>query len=240
MSKQRNDKSKKKLILSKKRKLKIFAAVFLAIIVLLIITVALVTLSALSKSDYSTPQNTDTNQVSPYLTHYLAPEFWEGVQNGKEFEILVKQDGFNDIIARDSAVNGGWPTNFDPMMIYAPQVIFEPEQLVIYGKIDYMGLEVYLTALVIPKLTDDGKLMVNVKKVQAGKLNVTTFAFAAAKSYLKENNADFELLSTDEKMIYSIINNQAFDPVFRIGDKIVRLMDFKLQQETLWLKFKPL
>ena len=43
---------------------------------------------------------TDSGQVSPYLTHKLAPDIYNNIQLDEPFRIIVEQSGINDIVAR--------------------------------------------------------------------------------------------------------------------------------------------
>jgi len=73
-------------------------------------------------------------EVSPYLTHRLAPDFYNGVQLNEPFEMVIEQDGVNDILSR-----GVWPQQFDEMTVGIPMVVFEAGTVHLMSRVDYYG-----------------------------------------------------------------------------------------------------
>ena len=59
-------------------------------------------------------------QVSQYLTHELGPDFLNQVQLDEPFDLVVRQDGLNDIISREGG-NG----QFEDFAFTEPVVIFD-------------------------------------------------------------------------------------------------------------------
>ena len=59
------------------------------------------------------------HEVSPYLTHKLGPDFYNQVQWNEPFELVIEQDGLNDILARQT-----WPQQFGDVAVAKPAVRF--------------------------------------------------------------------------------------------------------------------
>ncbi len=226
--------------MDRKSRLKIVLLTVLAVLALAIISVVVAFFSLLSNSgEYVLPENSDSNEVSPYLTHYLAPEFWNTVQKDEPFEIVVSQDGLNDVISRDSIVDGGWPVEYNFIRVYAPQMKFETDQITILGKAVYNEMEVYLKALGSAKLTEEGLMKIGIDDIYAGKINVRNFVLATAKKQFQELHPDVNSLSYDAKIAYGIINDQPFEPVFQIADRKVKVSRLDLKDGKIVIEFTP-
>lgn len=226
----------------KKRKLKLFMTISLSLLAVNILIFSVMAAKVLKINDQygeNTPDINDANQVSPYLTHYLAQELWNRTQEKEPFELVVEQAGINDVIGRDSIVSGGWPIYADPMVIYSPNVRFEPGNLVLLGKIQYKAIEVFLTLYADGEILDDGRMKINVQKVQAGKLDVTSVARYMAKEMSAGLFLDPNSLSVNDRMIYGIIYDKPFEPVFYVGSDAIRLVGVEIEQEKLILNFVP-
>ncbi len=180
--------------------------------------------------------NYKRGQVSPYLTNELSPKIYNNTQRGKPFELVVTQKGINDIITR-----GNWPTESEGILLYAPAVLFVPGAVVLMGTADIKGVEFIITIELEPKIDEQGLLNLQIGKVKVGAMNITPLAKMMAKKMYTQRLAampiDTEALQT--KIAASLLNDEPFEPVFRIDDKKVRIEKITVDKEKLLLRLVP-
>jgi uncharacterized protein YpmS len=180
--------------------------------------------------------NYDQGQVSPYLTHELSPNLYNNSQRGEPFDLVITQDGINEIVA-----GLGWPKYSEGVMLYAPAVLFVPGTVVLMGTADVKGVEIVITIELEPKFDDRKMLNLHVAKVKIGAVNVTPLARMMGKKMYSERLAvlpvDTEALQT--KIVGSLLNEEAFDPVFRVEDNNMRIEKITVQKEKLTAHLVP-
>ncbi len=182
------------------------------------------------------PGNYKRGQVSPYLTHDLGPAFNKGVQYREPFELLVTQKGINDIITR-----GNWPMESEGILLYAPAVLFVPGAVVLMGTADVKGVEFIITIELEPKIDEQGLLNLRVAKVKVGAMPITPLAKMMAKKMYAQRVAalPIDTKAVQTKIVASLLNDEPFEPVFRIDDKKVRIEKITVAKEKLLLHLVP-
>ena len=175
-------------------------------------------------------------EVSPYLTNDLLPAIHNGSQYREPFELVVIQKGINDIIIR-----GNWPMESEGVLLYAPAVLFVPGAVVLMGTVDIKGVELVVTIELEPKINEQGFLNLHVGKVKVGAMNITPLAkMMAKKMYMQRINAlDVDTEAVQTKIAASLLNDEPFEPVFRIDDKKVRIEKITVAKEKLLLRLVP-
>ncbi len=174
--------------------------------------------------------NYEQGQVSPYLTHELSPNLYNNSQRGEPFDLVITQDGINEIVA-----GMGWPKYSEGIMLYAPAVLFVPGTVVLMGTANVKGVELIITIELEPKIDDRKMLNLHVAKVKIGAVNVTPLAKMMGKKTYAERLAvlpvDTEALQT--KIVGSLLNGEPFDPVFRVEDNKLRIEKITINKEKL-------
>jgi hypothetical protein len=175
-------------------------------------------------------QDYEPGQVSPYLTHQLSPQIYNGAQRGEPFEIIVTQEGINDIISR-----ANWPIQGEGVLLYAPAALFVPGSVVLMGTAVVKGVEFVITIELEPKINEEGLLNLHVSKVKVGAMNITPVAKMTAKKMYAERIAgvyiDTKALQT--KIAASLLNDEPFEPVFKIDEKRIRVEKIIVGQREL-------
>ena len=217
---------------SKRKKLLFWLLVDLTVVVIVIVLL-LYRPGRYNPVDFDS-YNYEQGQVSPYLTHELSPNLYNNSQREEPFDLVITQDGVNEIVA-----GLGWPKYSEGVMLYAPAVLFVPGTVVLMGTADIKGMELVITIELEPKI-DDGKMLnLHVAKVKIGAVNVTPLAKMMSKKMYAERLGvvaiDTEALQT--KIVGSLLNEEAFDPVFRVEDNRVRIEKIIIKKELTILKF---
>lgn len=180
--------------------------------------------------------NYEQGQVSPYLTHELSPNLYNNSQRGEPFDLLITQSGINEIVA-----GLGWPKYSEGVMLYAPAVLFMPGSVVLMGTANIKGVEVIITIELEPKIDEQRLLNLNVVKVKIGAVNITPLARMISKKMYTERLAsipvDTEALQT--KIVGSLLNEEPFEPVFRVENNKVRIEKITINQEKLTAHLVP-
>ncbi len=191
-------------------------------------------------SGYSVPAVENPNEVSPYLTHELAPQFWDGIQKGGPFEIIVDEAGLNNIISRDSAVSGGWPVSFDYVNVYAPTVKFLPGKINAVAKVAVDGIKIYVDVYLKAEVLSEGKMRVEIESVKAGAVNITGFAVSIIRDVFEKRFKDSSGTDGMDEIIYAILENRPFEPAFALGEQKLRVYKADLAQSKLVIGFMPI
>ncbi len=181
-------------------------------------------------------QDYEPGQVSPYLTHQLAPQVYNGAQRGEPFEVIVTQDGINDIISRMN-----WPIQSEGILLYSPAALFVPGTVVLMGTADVKGVEFVITIELEPKIDENGLMNLHVSKVKVGVMNVTFPAKMAAKKMYVERLAAFyiDAKALQAKIAASLLNDEPFEPVFTIDGKKVQVESVVVGQRELNARLVP-
>lgn len=178
----------------------------------------------------------EQGQISPYLTHVLSPQFYNNSQLGKPFDLVVTQDGINEIVA-----GLGWPKFSNGVMLYAPAVLFVPGSIIMMGTANAKGMELVITIELVPKIDKQKLLNLHVTKVKVGAVNITPLARMVGKKMYSERFAampvDTEALET--KIVSSLLNEQPFDPEFKVENNKVRIREITIQKGKLIAHFVP-
>ena len=179
-----------------------------------------------------TPDNPD--EVSPYLTHKLGPDFFNQIQLLEPFELLVEQHGLNDIISRDD-----WPQDFGEITASTPTFLFEKDTIYLMTQITYHGLSAMLTITAQPIQDKQGRINMNIQSVRLGLVPFTAIAARIAQHALAD--AEEELAEEPEvkAILHAIATNTPFDPVFNIDGRRIWINSFSLQPAALRLQMVP-
>jgi uncharacterized protein YpmS len=219
----------------KMKKKKIKAYLWLAIPIALALT-AIVLL--LHKPKYYTPLKiADQNQISTYLTHYLMPTVYNNSQLDSPFEVVITEEGLNDIIAR-------WrqPMNFNGITFTDPQAILTQNRIVFMATAKTRFYSPVLTIRLTPAIDSLGRLNIRVENVSLGEAHVTPLA----KSIGSKAFDDWMSFTGTEpndivaQICKSLLNDESFDPVFKVGDKSLRICKIKMEKKKITATLLPL
>ena len=180
--------------------------------------------------------NIERGQVSPYLTHELSPQIYNGSQHGEPFDLTVTQEGINEIIAWS-----GWPKESEGVILTDPAVLFVPGSIVMMGKAVIKGVDFIVTIIVEPKIDDRKFLSLQVSKVKVGAMNITPLAKMMAKKMYEQNQAAMSSQESElqTKIVASLLNDEAFEPVFKIEGKKFLVEKIVILNEQLILHLVP-
>jgi hypothetical protein len=181
------------------------------------------------------PQN--QGKVSRYLTHQLLPNLYNGVQRGEPFELTIIQDGINDEIG-----SAKWPKDAAGIIFNVPQVVFGQGKIVLMGTLSSGGVDLVVSSQIEPAIDPNGMMSLSLTKITVGAVNVTPFAKALLSNlytnYLqsKERNTD----SSEAKVIFSLLEDTAFEPEFELEGRKVRIEKITVEQGILAMRLVPL
>ncbi len=216
----------------KKRKLKkrYWLLVNLGIVIVILI------LLLYKPTHYGPPDFAWSKEVSPYMTHELYPQLYNGVQRDQPFDLIVTQEGINDIIAHSK-----WPKKSDGISFFAPVVLFVPDSIVLMGTANIKGVQFVVTIVAEPGLDDQGLLNLQVTKVKVGAMNITLLAGVVAKRMYQQQLATTPIDTKDlgAQIAASILNDKPFKPVFKLEGKKVRIEKITITQGKMTIRLAP-
>ena len=185
---------------------------------------------------YDSPDLAYDNQVSPYLTHKLLPELYNNAQLGEPFELVVTEEGMNDVIARSK-----WPKQSGSVWYSVSEVLFVTDNIVLMGTAAAGGVEFAVTVIAEAAINRNGLLKLQVTKVKIGAINLTTLSKMIAKRIYagRLDTADTGKKDIRLQIANSILNDEPFVPVFKIEDKKVRAEKIKITKGKLTILLTP-
>ncbi|UCD49978.1 MAG: hypothetical protein JSW27_20915 [Phycisphaerales bacterium] len=180
--------------------------------------------------------NADGQRVHPYLTHDLMPQLYNGAQSQRPFDMEVLDDALNEAIAL-----ARWPHESDGVTFSAPQVLFQPGRIALMGTANFEGAELVITIELGPRLSEAGLLSIAVETVKIGAMNITPLAKMIAKQkyqeYLETVPVDTENIGA--QLAAALLNEESFEPVFKVEDKWVRLKQLSIESGRLAAHLVP-
>jgi uncharacterized protein YpmS len=183
------------------------------------------------------PGSYKRGEVSPYLTNELSPGIYNGAQRVEPFDVIITQEGLNDIIAR-----GNWPMESEGVLLYAPAALFIPGRLVLMGTADAKGVKFVVTIELEPKIDEEGLLNLQIAKVKVGAMNITPLAkIIGQKMYMQRiSGLEIDSNAIQTKIAASLLTDEPFEPVFSIDDKKkVRIEKITIENEKLLAHLVP-
>ena len=201
------------------------------------------------------PAGNEQREVSPYLTHELLPQLYNGAQLEEPFDLVITQEGINDIVARSK-----WPKRSDGISFSAPEVLFVPGSIVLMGTASFKGVGLVVTVVAEPRLDEEGLLNLRIAKVKVGAMNITFLARAIVKKMYLERLVAKDTdaveskppeataapsvrapngVDTGTQIAASLLNNEPFEPVFKVEDKKVRVKKITIMQGKLTVRLAP-
>lgn len=178
----------------------------------------------------------EDGQVSPYLTHELSPQFYNGAQRGEPFDLVVTEKGINEIVA-----GWGWPRMSEGVMLYAPAVVFVPESVLLMGTANVKGVEFIVTIVLKPSIDERGFSNLRVAEVKVGAMNITWLAKPMARKMYAQRAASLpaDAGSFYGKIAASVLNDEPFEPLFEVDDRKVRIEKIVVQKQKLTARLVP-
>lgn len=169
----------------------------------------------------------ESNEVSPFLLK-LSSEINNKTQSNRPFEVVVTQEALNDIINK-----ADWPIESQGILLYAPAAVINPDTVILMGTADFQGIDFIVTIELQPKINEDGLIQISLAKIKVGAVNITPLAKITAKKMYAEKTAAIEDLDLDDwrtKVAASLLNDEAFEPVFEIKGHIVKLEKITIEE----------
>jgi len=206
---------------------------FFAAMVLLAVTAVLMILLGHTPQIYQPPVVPPSGQVSPYLTHKLGPDFFASLQLEQPFELVLEQQGVNEIFASTAGV-----LSLGEITLSRPVAVFYPDSVVLMAAVGLGGASSVLSITAQPAIDENGRLNLNIRSVTLGAIPVMSFARKIAQQY-----ADQYLSADDGQEIVAIVNgildNRPFEPVLTISKYTIRLRKLTLEAGRLTLLIEP-
>lgn len=216
-----------------KSRLKLWLWIFGAI--LLSIIVAVIIMLYRKPRSYQPIRPDNPEQVSLYLTHRLGPDFYNQVQLDEPFELVIEQNGLNDIVSRIR-----WPQQFGHISFSEPVIHFTGNSIILMGNLEINKVRSVLSVICSPQMAPDKTINMNIQSIQMGRMPVKAVVLKLAQSIFEQNLDAFSEDPEAAAIVQGIIQNQSFVPIFWIANYKVRITDFTLEPALLRLTLEPL
>lgn len=201
--------------------------------VMLIIALVAIILLRYRPAGYN-PESGFENQVSPYLTNKLLPQFYNGMNRKEPFELVIEEKGINEAV---TAV--GWPQMFNGLVIETPTISFAPQRLELMAMVNYNGVNSVVTVDIKPRFDEKGLLNLEVDKVKMGALSITFVAKKIAKKMFDEQGPLIEPDNIFSLVLASLLADKPFIPEFELEGKTAKVDSIKLENKVLKAHIVP-
>jgi hypothetical protein len=183
---------------------------------------------------YQPLQPKNGNEVSQYLTNYLAPQIHNKSQLDEPFELVVTEQGLNDIIVR-----GRWPIKLNGLTASGPAVVLSANQITLMATVKYGRIRAVVTIVMSPTIDEGGLLCLNLQNVKAGSVGITALAKELSRKITATYLGKVDGNTWADDMTAALLENKAIDPVFAAYDNQVRLTDIDISSGKAVLHFAP-
>ncbi len=183
---------------------------------------------------YQPLQPKNSNEVSQYLTNYLAPQIHNKSQFDEPFELVVTEQGLNDIVAR-----GRWPIKLNGLTASGPAVVLSANQITLMATVKYGRIRAVVTIVMSPTIDEGGLLCLNLQNVKAGSVGITTLAKELSRKITATYLGKVDGNTWADDMTAALLENKAIDPVFAAYDRQVRLTDIDISNGKAVLQLAP-
>lgn len=194
-------------------------------------------LTAYKPSRYAPVRVADQNQISPYLTHNLLPAVFNGAQLRESFEVVITQEGLNDIIARLHQ-----PIKLHNITLTDPQVLLTPQKkIILMATAGARPVDLVATIELNPTINQQGLLNLHINSVALGAVNITSVAkLIGDKAYLDWlSSTGMEPNNIAAQVCRSLLNDEPFEPVFEFGGKRLRVSRIDVSAEKITALLTP-
>ena len=182
------------------------------------------------------PAPADTSdEVSTYLTHELGPDFFNNIQLDQPFDLIVRQEGINEILTNEALYE-----DFGDFSYADPMIVFDVSKIYLMGTLKYKGISSVVTIIAEPVMDASGKINMNIQSIRMGVLPVTKLVAFLAQKAFDMSRDEFEGEEDIAVVTQAIIRNEPFDPVFEVSGSTARISDFTLSPGLLTLRFQPI
>ena len=188
---------------------------------------------------YSPLDTKNSEEVNPYFTHYLAPEFYNNIQLDEPFELVVPQKELNEMITDGATLNFQWPVKLNGASFDAPAVMFLQDKIVLMGKVVFAKMSFVVTVIAEPVMDERGFIVLNVRQVRVGTVNVTPIAAMLAEGIFTKKIEKHEDDDWIKGLSAACLSNTPYEPVFECNEIPVRITALKIEDSKLTLRFKP-
>lgn len=171
-------------------------------------------------------------QVTPYLTHELLPQLYNGIQLQVPFDLIITQQGINDVIAF---------SRWQDTAFAAPAVLFVPDRILLISQTAVGKTEFVITVELRPVFNKQHLLNLRLTKVLVGAVNITPLGRLIARQ-MYAGTADLRHIDPNDiraKLVASLLDNQPFDPILAFDDKKARIDKITITDGSLTLHFAP-
>ena len=210
----------------------ILPAITLALPVLVLALV----LTAYKPGLYAPVRIADQNQVSPYLTHQLMPDIYNNAQLGEPFEVVITQEGLNDIAARTPQ-----PLRLNNITLADPQVVLVSEQVILMAMVRARPIDFFVTIELKPTINERGLLNLHINNIKLGAVSITAVAKLIGDSVYTNwmTTTGTEPNNVAAQICRSLLNDEPFEPVFEIRGKTVRLSRINVKAKSIVAQLSP-
>jgi len=206
------------------------------ILIVLIVFMSALVLIGHRPRRYAPLRLDDKNPFSPYLTGQILPTVYNGAQLGKPFDVVITQEGLNDIIARLPQ-----PTQLHNITLADPQVIFTPLQITLMATIKARPVNPILTIELHPFINQQGLLNLCVNRVVLGTIDITPLAMSIGNKAYSDwlSSTGTEPNNIAAQICRSLLDNAGFEPVFEIDGRMLRVSNIEVTTKKIIISLAP-
>lgn len=172
-------------------------------------------------------------QISQYLTNYILPQLHNKSQYGQPFDLIISQDGINDIIIRHIDTNSLQRLGFSDL-----SVTFKKGRILLTGKTSCWGFDFVTTVVLKPYIDKKGYFRPGISKILAGKSNLP-FADEIVKRKILYRLASLSDDSNIAGVVGILFSGDKKEPVFTLNHTKLRIEKIKVGNREITVSMLP-
>jgi hypothetical protein len=176
-----------------------------------------------------------SGRVSPYLTHQIGQDFYNNMQLGEPFELVIEEAGINSILA-----SGEWGGQFGDAQASLPVIRLGADKLRLMTSVYLSGMEFVATVDITASIDEQGLLHASLESVKVGAVPVTIVARTVAKKMYMEQTAGLPKDDLRVLVAGAIFNDQPFEPKIDIDNKVVKIGKIRIEEGKAVVGFIPI
>ena len=216
--------------MSKKEKKKKFKRIYWLLIDLVILVILFILLT--HKPAHYSPFSAESSETQEhdYLRDELIVQLNDGAKTGDAFEVVITQDGLNEIIFKTE-----WLANSQAGETSSPCVFFETDRIVLMLETALKGANFIVSIAVKPEINEQGLMCLEMVQMKVGALDMVFLARTIAKRMYnqKVSQGQYDSENLQNLAVASLFNDEPFDPIFEFEGRKFRTEQMFIEPQEL-------
>lgn len=183
-------------------------------------------------SHFRTVPILDQNEISQYLSNVILPQFYNKSQLPQPFDLVLSQDGVNDIIARQIDTK-----SLKKQGVSDIGITFKRGKILLCAKTKYHSHNFIVTAIFKPYICEKG-FNAGLSKIQVGTSRIP-FAASIIRDRLLYQLANLGPESDIVNYVGVLLSDNKITPEFSFNHRKIKIQKILIEEQRMIIGFLP-